>query len=328
MAALIEGVLAASLQRNRDRLNQIYHAAAAGGQAVDRQELADHLQRVVRPIAEAVAGEDEASVDRVVVALFQLSVELFRSGLLGSRSRLPLVSEAWLAIAPKIPGLLRYESRRTVGALTNAVVNVAAVGEGPARQWVAMMGATASLTKGLDEFLALGRVAAWRCGVAHLRPAAIEAIVLLPAAAGSSIFGVSESEWPALSERLRRDPWLTTPDSRLQLIGSVGAFRGFGGEMLRPPVVSSDGSRVFVHDGQRTWRLWADRFGGTLTPAPSRSPVPNGGEWQIDRWGDVSSPSGKASIPLLAESSSRASDGTFLAVTLPLSHSVYIVGPA
>jgi hypothetical protein len=96
----------------------------------------------------------------------------------------------------------------------------------------------------------------------------------------------------------------------------------------RPPLVESEGSRLFVSDGRWQWELLADRWGAwfrKLGDAPtSRSKPP--ASVAIDRQGTIRWATQSLTVPFLAGASSYAEIGQTLAVTIPTSHHVFLFG--
>jgi hypothetical protein len=143
----------------------------------------------------------------------------------------------------------------------------------------------------------------------------------------------------ALLDRLRADPWWRpTSDSRsgpltreadLQIVSRIGAFRGFGGLFMSPPVVSLEDGHFVLEESGNYWLLTADVFGATLhrwskPPRAARSVQ----AFQIDPNGVVTNGKLSRTFPELAGAASAAASPTTLAVTTSLSHAVFLVALA
>src|SRR5439155_4000009 len=122
-----------------------------------------------------------------------------------------------------------------------------------------------------DTLLKLGQVAAWRCGMAHFRTAALELARELPPAAVARILLPPKSvtaDLPGVVERLAADPWFDpanpNPPPGPRLVSEVGGFRGFGGEFKQPPKVTAADGHLYATDGESTWLLTADVFGAVF----------------------------------------------------------------
>ena len=134
-------------------------------------------------------------------------------------------------------------------------------------------------------------------------------------------------------DALLADPWLEPADAladkprRLQLVRRAGAFRGFGGLFMAPPMVSCPDGQLVVLDGDNHWLLFADRFGTSFQrtealPAGRRKQGKT--RFKVEMDGRVSCDGERASFPVVARSQSSAANATTLAVTTPLSHSVFL----
>ena len=139
----------------------------------------------------------------------------------------------------------------------------------------------------------------------------------------------------ALLDRLDADPWLRPADAlaahpgrALKLVARVGAFRGFGGLFMAPPLISASGEHFIARDGDDRWLLTADVFGVTFHHAGDLPAVTGSGAFQLDRTGRVTLGKLSAVFPELANFTSAAGNDRTLAVTTPLSHSIYLVALA
>ncbi len=296
MAALIDGPLA----KHRERLNARVAAARLSGRTIEAAALGAHLSAAVAPAVSAVHALDEAAAERAALALFELSVDLLGAGLVGPGARTRAVSDAWTAILPAAGRVLKSEPRRVAGAVTNAALQVEAHAPAHVAGWIADFARQVPHANDLEAFRAIGRVAAWRAGLAHLREAAEGDCARLEPSLVSDLLGVDpgEARWP-------REPLL------------VGAFRGFGGLFARPPLVAVVGGRLVAVSGDVAFTLFADRFGATLLPLRGAAPeLPAAKPRELAR-----------RFPDLLEPVSAAALGPIVAVTLRHSHRI-LVRPA
>ena len=140
----------------------------------------------------------------------------------------------------------------------------------------------------------------------------------------------------AVVDALLADPWLDPaaaagpmPAGRsLELVRRVGAFRGFGGLFMAPPMVSCPDGQLLVSDSGSHWLLFADRFGATFqrAEAPAVRPANKSGKpsFKVGLDGKVSRGREQAVFPEVERSQSSAANDTTLAVTTPLSHSIFL----
>jgi len=331
----ITGALAGALERGRERFNAKFAEARVAGNRVDESELARHLADVVAPIVESVAVAFSEKVDAVTAALFDLSLDLLGRDLLGNGGPIDV---AWQRLLPQIPGAIVASPRRTIGAMSNAIHNLARTPGVRVESWLDEMISAGSLFRTGDELLAVGRIVAWRAGMAHLRRMALESTPLLRPELATAALGVDyNADLHEVVEALLKDPWADpaavasrrrlTPELRIRT--RVGAFRGFGGIFHTPPTVVLVDGQFLVGDDESTWVLFVDRFGATFTRAgvidaadEIYDPDP---ELRLTESGTVHAGGNMARFEELTGASSWASDGDTLVVTLPHSHAVRVV---
>ncbi|HXG64288.1 MAG TPA: hypothetical protein VNO70_04215, partial [Blastocatellia bacterium] len=171
----------------------------------------------------------------------------------------------------------------------------------------------------------------------HYREGALAACRNLDPALARAALRMAD-DWPLddVLERLQRDPWFNpalagrsqSGAKQLRVVRWAGAFRGFGGLFPLPPILVAAAGDFVISDTESRWLLTADIFGATFhrlgpgTPG-EKSAAAQG--FSINRQGTVSRGEYKATFPELADCASFAANDTTLAVTVPLSHSVYLV---
>ena len=338
--AAVEGLsgtaLARVLEAGRDAFNARFARARAGGAPIDAEAFLAHLRDVVAPIADAVESVRPERVGAVVDVAYDLSLQLMSSTLLGSQARHPWIARGWRDVAPMAPWLLATDPRGTLGSITNALHNLFLTDRARPAQWVTEMAALAPLLRDLRELRHVGHVVAWRCGMAHHRKAALRSCGALRSELALRALGIDGGDparVAAALEALGDDPWLlpakalASPSAReLRMVGTVGAFRGFGGRFIRPPSVQRgrDGGLVAT-DGEGVWALWADVFGSVLIPLPSLpESVSSTPRFRVGRDGTVAIDDREVRFEGLAGSTSHAADETTLAVTIDQSHEIFL----
>lgn len=314
---MISGALAAVLAANRERLNARVAAARMSGRGVDAKELGELLQTAVAPAVDALNASDAAAAERAALALIELTIDLLAADVIGANARVPAIVPAWQRILPLTRRLLRYDARRVAGAMTNALTNIATFAPAAATRWIESVADVASDLEALDDLLRAGRVAAWRAGLAHLRESALNDCAALPPNVAERLLATNDPV--AALAQLRADPWsggTSAASPAARLIGGVGAFRGFGGAFIKPPLVANVDDHVVVASGDSLWTLYADRFGATVLP---------------NRTAELKSrfraaTSSVSAFPQLVEPTSVAVARGTTAVTVRYSHTVYIIG--
>jgi len=334
---------ASLLESNRARFNAKFAEARHFKPKLSPEAFKHHLQFTLAPIVEAVHQHDADTANAVADALYDLSLDLVGQELLGPDSRYPLLVEGWQTLLPRVPRFIIEAPRAFVGAVTNALYNLSTTRGARPREWLDIMHRAAGLCQEAALFLKVGQIAAWRAGLAHYRPEALALATQL--ASTSPVLARLALNLPTantktaplitvLLNRLNADPWYR-PDApptapRLTIVARVGAFRGFGGLFVAPPLVFPADEHFIVTDGQGSWLLTADCFGATWHRTTAQ-PVETkqGAPFAINRKGEVSVNSKPTThFPELADASSSAANPTTLAVTTALSHAVYLVALA
>lgn len=326
----------AALEEDREALNMRFALRLRGGQRIDGPAFLTHLQESVSPLIEQIHAALPERSRAAVTALYEASLDLFASALLGPEAKMPWVERVWRELLPRATKLLAREPQRVAGCLSNAAYQVASQPGTRPQEWLARMQLIAPRCESASELLEAGKIAAWQAGMVQYRSAALAAAEVLRPSIATLTLGMDESISAATLrdqvQRLRESLW-TAVDSipsnqqpGISSVATVGSFIGFGGLFYRPPIVEAEGSRLFVSDGRWQWELLADRYGAwfrKLGQAPashnkSRARIAIDKDGTI-RWGKQS-----LAVPQLAGASSFAEAGQTLAITIPTSHHVFL----
>lgn len=329
----LTGPLADALRRGRQTFNAKFAAAAKSAHPIDGAEFQDHLASAVDPIVRGVAAESAERVDLVVDALFDVSLDLFGHGLLGSRAQFPAIPEAWRELLPSLTGLVAREPERVTGAVTNALYNISRTPGTRPREWMQMVKALGCQTDG--ELLDCGAVVAWRCGMPLYRLSALEkARSLAPELAGRALGLGPDADVGRVIERLQSNPWVRPEDclrdgaKELRIVAKAGGFRGFSGQFLSPPkVVKMEGSLV-ASDGATAWRVHADVYNAVLVSCELGAKTDLVNDAAIQPNGTVLWQGRTHRFPELADATNIAATDDTAAVTLATSHHVFLVALA
>lgn len=273
--------LAWALRDGRDTYNGLAVEARLLGGGFAEDAFTDALTGPVNALATAVATHDPDRVGPVVDAAYRAALTLTGRGhqLVGDDP----VAALWEVLAGAAP-LVAGDPVRAIGSWTNATLAVAGQGGGDVGDWLARVEGLAGRADDLDGWLRAGRVAAWACGLAHHRAAALRAAAELDEATlAVAVTGRDQS----------LDGW--TPDQRWAHPGHdaattvpgrpAGDFAGLGGPFTALPSVwvDADGRpHASAHPDDGVWRVHADAFGTTLTRAAADT-VP-AGPGRIDDW--------------------------------------------
>lgn len=336
-----DSVFVDAIRAERDALNSRFAARRLAGGPLDGEALLAHLRITVERIVRAMHAVFPERIRAAMVPLFDASLDLLDASLLGPQAKFPCVDRVWREVLPVAAPLLAREPLRVAGCLSNAAAFLAAQRGTRPEAWIARMTAVAPHCQSVPQLLDCGRIAAWQAGAAQFRAAALRIASAFPPPLAARALGrpsdTPEDRLHAAIERLQQNPWLTIEaalDQRFSTtprsVGVAGAFRGFGGEFVRPPTAILHGGRLFASDGQSAWQVLADAYGVWLHRIGHGLPGPSDGPARPDvaveangtvRWGQTA-----VRFPQLAAVTSFACDGSTLAVTTPTSHHVYLFG--
>lgn len=331
----ISDVLADTLKANRKTLNARFEQYRIAGHQIDGEAFLEHVAGCIEPIARGVSEVLPERVRTTVTELFNVSLDLFATSLLGPGAKVSEVGDVWRQLLPKHTQLVARDPCRVAASLCNAVYNIASQPGARAGEWIERMSGIVSDCDDTAVLLDCGRVLAWQSGMVQYRLAALATARRLHHSVALRLLDLPAEMTPeqtaTLLDRLESNPWMTVAAASMPIVsansircvGTVGAFRGFNGLFLHPPLVGCQHGRFQVSDGHATWELLADAYGDLLcrsdpmTLQPGHSPL-------IDAAGKVRWESHTDEFPQFAKSTSSAWDGTTLAVTLPTSHHVYL----
>lgn len=299
-----EALLQAALLRNRERLNTRFVQARVQHPGLDGIAFQGLMRSVFPPILEALSQTTLEERDRVLYALYDLSLELMEKELLGAPDKYPAIYAGWKTLLPALGRLLLEDPRRAAGAITNALYQLShhrsltvqclaplpAPLPSPSLAWIERIHRAIPTISNLNQLLKVGRIAAWRVGMAQYRRAALDLIpdtspVLLQILLdlphiprehemASWISLIQKLPWISpshLLENVIQEPSLDRILSRYQmprLLQTVGGFIGFGGPFRAPPKVSTSDQNFLIEEGEDRAFLFADCFGCTLIRLP------------------------------------------------------------
>ena len=331
----------AALEAEREQVNQRFRLTCLQGAAIDREAFFAHLIERVQPIVAAVAEVFPERTRLTTSELVDVSLELFRAGFWGKESRCVGLDQLWKEVFPRLARLVSRQPQRAAAALSNATINLANNATIRGEQWLSELETVGSQCESVDQLLDVGRIIAWRAGLAQYRSIALAALVRLPRGLAARSLGLAttpdEPDWHRTLARLGQQPWWPPEDresersSGPRLAHRCSGFLGFGGNFQQPPLVALHEGRLLVNDHESTWLLIADRYGWYLhrvVPTEfksTRSGPP--GTVHIADDGTVVWGKSRRVFPEFVDVSSQAFDGQSLAVTLASSFHVYLIAP-
>jgi hypothetical protein len=308
---MIAPPLADFLRARRADCNARFAAARRLRPRLDAGDFSLFLRDQVSPLASAVdAGESYIVLDQA----YDLGLRLVAEKLAGPAAFSPAINSLWATAFPAMATLIATAPRRVIGSLSNAAHHLSATPDARPEIWQRRLIELAPLCSNVDELLTVAQTLAWRAGFAHYRVPALTAVDSLPPAlALAALEAPSDSNWDEVRDAHLSDPWFGYSHGR-----RVGAFRGFGGLFLTPPLVTLSESHLLVRSGDEAWILVADAFGATFHRASSD---------EIQGASPILPP--KSGFPFLPPGQKPTSGvilGTTYAVTTAQSHSIWL-GP-
>ena len=329
------------LADRRSRFNGQFAEAKTYRPSLDAEAFGGHLTQVVGPIVDRIAAVRPEQAGTVTEALYDLSLDLVGREFLGPRSRYPALAEGWRTVFAQLPERLAAAPWQFPAAITNALYNLSSTPGARPAEWAQSVVTLSGACDDVPELLAAAQVAAWRAGLAQYRQSALARCrSLKPNVAGLALglpgfkaSFLSAKGRDALLDALLADPWLdpaagAPSRTALRIVARVGAFRGFGGLFMAPPMVACPEGQFVVSDGDEQWLLFADHFGANwqrVAAPPTGKPRMAQPFFQLDLQGQVTRGDQRAKFAELERSQSSAANATTLAVTTPLSHAVYLI---
>lgn len=339
MEGITNGAFAQALKNNRDKLNTKFAYARHASPTLEAEAFKEHLRLMVEPIVEAVNRVAPKNVDEVLIALYDFSLDLMSKGMVGAETRYPALMRGWNQIFAQFPHLLAQDPATFAGSISNALYNLSINQNTRPDFWINEMLSLGWNCSDVQSFLEVGKIVAWRSGMAHYREGALEICLTMDvklARAALCINDGSDTPIEVVIERLKQDPWLAPwaasheaqRNKRLKITSTVGAFRGYGGLFVSPPEVFLSNNDFYVFDNEYCWLMTADIFGATLHRVGTYIPEPDktrGKDFKIDKSGRVNRADYQMIFPELQAPSSSAANEKTLAVTVPISFGVYLV---
>ena len=253
--------LIAELTEKSTLYNQWYNESEMKYGNLPAHVIANWMVEVVEPIVKETISLNSApeKVHEVVKALYQESLKL-----IGSGSALRYKDEyaaAWLLMA-QMPNLVLKFPIKTILLLNDVLLNFHMYAPEKITDWCKLISNSSSEIKTIEDFKSVGRIYAWKCGLAHLR-------IRLKTDFGE----LSENLQQIVSNTLDSDkntiqlfehPWT---NNNTNFEGVQGGFKGETGFFENPPKLAQIDGNIFATDSISSYALFADQFGKILMPA-------------------------------------------------------------
>jgi hypothetical protein len=243
--------------------NQWYNESEMKYGSLPANVLATWMVEVVEPIVKETVALNTApeKVHEVVKALYQESLKL-----IGSGSAIRYKDEyvaAWLLMV-QIPNLAVKFPIKTILLLHDVLSNLHMYAPEKIIDWCKLIRTSSSEIKTIEDFKIVGRIYAWKCGLAHLRirlKTDFEELSENLQQIVATTLGSDKN-----STQLFEVPW-TNDNTKFE--GVQGGFKGTYGFFENPPRLARIEGNIFVTDAKSSYALFADQFGKVLIPANS-----------------------------------------------------------
>ncbi|KAF2506939.1 hypothetical protein EYY60_20715 [Flavobacterium zhairuonense] len=241
--------------------NQWYNEGEIKYGNLDSHSIANWMVEVVEPIVKEVVAFNNApeKIHEVVKTLYLESLKLIGSGVAIRYN--DEYKEAWLLLA-QMPNLAVKFPTKTISLLHDVLLNLEVHAPEKTIQWCKLVGNSSSEIKTLEDFKTVGRIYAWKCGLAHLRIRLKSDFEKLSESLQQTIVKVIGSSENA--KQIFENPW---SENKTKFEGVQGGFIGMTGFFEDPPVLAQIGEYIFATDSKSSYALFADQFGKILLPA-------------------------------------------------------------
>jgi len=331
---MIEGMFAAILRTNRDEFNGRFANARHRFPNLDAHRFGQFLDRCVAPVAQTVEKAQPDAVVPLVFSAFDVGLELVGQNLINPVGTDDVQEKFWRCILPQVAPLPGFHPEIILPAISNALFHLTSAPGARPDAWIESLVELIPDCGDGDTLLKVGQVLAWRCGLARFRQSALQVAQSLPEKLALMAFDADpEGDWPEIKARLDVDPWFdpSVPPKAETSVESthVGSFRGLGGVLVEPPLVSGHDQGFLVLSGPDRFVLMADCFGHTFRRVIQEIPIDASPDMPDNvsvkgtsvQWGEQ-----VFHFPDLGCFSSVAFCLKTLAVTSPDSHHIVLLG--
>jgi len=245
--------LIAHLKEQADFYNEQYKAHEIKHGAIESALLIEWTVAVAEPIIQKVDEWNPEYLPTVFNAIFSTLLKCLSDNYAVAHST---EVQAALGIAQYAPACVAAAPSRILNALYSAVRSIREHQPDKVFDWIDCMEQSSPYCRTVEVFLNCGRICAWLCGMAHLRPRAIAGYDTFSETLKQSF--LKNTPVGELTVAFQ-NPWLNTDAGIFK--GVVGGFAGYGGPFQFPPILAKFGNYIFATDGIVGVALFADHFG-------------------------------------------------------------------
>jgi hypothetical protein len=253
--------LIAELSEKSSLYNQWYKESEMKYGNLPAHAIAGWMAEVAEPVIKATFALNSApeKVHEVVKALYQETLKLIGSGLAIRYKE--EYKEAWLLMG-EMPNLTIKFPIKTILLLNDVLANLHLYAPEKITDWCRLMRSSSPEIKTIEDFKILGRMYAWKCGLAHLRIRLKTDFEELPQNLQESLGSTLGLEEKTM--QLFENPWT---NNCTKFEGVHGGFKGTAGFFEKPPKLAQIDGTIFVTDSKNSYALFADQFGKVLIAA-------------------------------------------------------------
>lgn len=322
MNARVGPELALVLRGERDELNRRFMAARKSRPHFDDERFRAFLCTTLNDLAVAAAQQIPSEARDVVLTAYDLGLEQISKNVPDPDAKL---AGNFVRVAASAMPAVALAPRRVLASIFNAIVELGRWPGARRGDWIDTMVRLGPQVTDPETFLRAGIVAGWTAGMAHHREGALRELDRLPDHVACSVLNTPR-QWPTLRETMLKDPWFAPDGRMIPLVRCVGAFRGFGGVFIAPPIAERRADHFVMKSGATSWLLMADAFGATFhraTDEEANAPIVTAAGKEersavmiVDR---------KLTLPLCGSPTGIAISDTTAVVSTDLGHKVAIV---
>ncbi|MFW5894271.1 MAG: hypothetical protein ACOCUY_03960, partial [Verrucomicrobiota bacterium] len=238
--------LADFLRSRRASCNARFDAARRLRPHLDAGDFSLFLRDQLSPLAASLESRETSAV---LDQAYELGLQLVAEKHAGPAAVRPEINALWMTVFPSIAKHIATAPRRIMGSLSNAALHLTATPDMRPKIWRNRLVELGPRCANADQLLIVAQALAWRAGLSHFRVSALAAVDSLPPEfALETLEAPTGSNWPEVRDAHLSDPWFGYQLPRRQDL-RIGAFRGFGGLFLTPPLVTQSGSQILVQSG-------------------------------------------------------------------------------
>lgn len=239
------------LKEEEEFYTELYKSFAFQKRTLHSNLFTRWLVQCAEPVVKQTYELDAATLPKVFQAYFTTILKVLhhkQGGLLEQELK------AILNLGTVLPELIIQSPTKILDALFQAAKHIHKYQKEEVSNWIKFLEVYAPMCMKTEEFLQLGRLCAWLCGMAHLRDKAKEAMTHLP----KEMLEKLKVNFPDL-QIILQSSWTTSGKPSFQK--AIGNFIGYEGVFIQAPVLTKIENHIFATDGKNNYAVFADQYG-------------------------------------------------------------------